>query len=569
MPTRRFQQLLLDHVRTVFPQLEEVPEQMLTVPPDPAMGDLCLQTFPLAKALKQGPPQIAAQLDAGAAELPGFARVEQKGPYLNFFYDPQALAAAVLDEVRAQGDNYGSSTQGSGQTVVIDYSSPNIAKPFGIGHLRSTVIGGALYRLYQAAGYHVVGINHLGDWGTQFGLLLCAFEEVGDEAALEADPVEYCYRLYVEYSRKREADETLAERARQWFKRLEDGDPAAVALWSKIRELSLLEFQRVYARLGVSFDYLRGESYYNGLLEQTLERVRAAGLLREDQGALIVDLAPLDLPPAMLAKSDGASTYLLRDLAAVLSRAEEFHFTRCLYVIGTPQALHMQQLKLVLGKLGVPWAEGVTHINFGHILGMKTREGNLIFLSDVLDEAAQRSRTKIEENQERGWTDADADVDAISQAVGIGAIIFNDLRQNRTHEITFDWERMLNFEGDSGPYLQYAYSRTCGILRKGESAVMPDADLAIFAEASDQDRALLVALGNFATAVEHAVVEDAPHHLCQYLLELSTVFSRWYTNHQVLGSGEWQEARLALVHAVRQALGNGLRLLGMSALERM
>ena len=569
MPMRAFRQALLDLIPQVFPAVEAAPPEMLTVPPDPALGDLCLQAFPLAQVLRQGPLQIAAQIAAAAQDLPGFARVEQKGPYVNLFLDPAALAEAVLRAVAEQGESYGQVDLGHAATVVVDYSSPNIAKPFGIGHLRSTVIGAALYRLYRAAGYRVVGINHLGDWGTQFGLLLAAFDEQGDEAALEADPVEYCYRLYVEFSARRQEDPALAERARQWFKRLEDGDLEAVARWEQLRELSLREFERVYRRLGVSFDYLRGESYYNDLMPATLERVRQAGLLKLDEGAQIVDLADQNMPPALLVKSDGASTYLLRDLAAAESRHAEFGFAWCLYVIGSPQVLHMRQLRAVLGKLGDAWAEAVVHVNFGHILGMKTREGNLIFLDEVLDEAAQRSRAKIEENQQRGWTEADLDTEAIAEAVGIGAIVFNYLKQNRIHDINFDWDRMLSLDGDSGPYLQYAYSRTGGILRKGGSETMPVCDPALFAAASEQDRALLVALGGLSGAVERSVQENAPHHLCQYLLELATAFSRWYTTHQVLGSGEWEAPRLALVHATRQALGNGLRLLGLAPLERM
>jgi arginyl-tRNA synthetase len=569
MPMRRFQQALLDQVRRAFPGPAEIPEQMLSVPPDPALGDLCLQAFPLAKALRRAPQEIAAELAASAAGLPEFSRVEQRGPYVNFFLDPVSLARAVLDEVAERGDRYGHLDLGQGRTMVIDYSHPNIAKPFGIGHLRSTVIGAALYRLYEAAGYRSVSVNHLGDWGTQFGLLMAAYEEMGDEEELERDPIEYCYRLYVDYSKRREHDAAVAERARQWFKRLEDGDEQAVALWSKFRDLSLREFSRVYERLHVSFDYMRGESYYREVLPAVLERVRAAGILREDQGALIVELSDRDMPPALLAKSDGASTYLLRDVAAALSRYEEFGFAWCLYVIGSPQALHMRQLKAVLEKMGQVWADRLVHVAFGHILGMKTREGNLIFLEDVLNEAAQRSRGKIEENQQRGWTEAGIDADSVAEAVGLGAIIFNDLKQNRVHDMTFDWDRMLSFDGDSGPYLQYAYSRTCGILRKGGSETMPEYEAARFAEASEHDRVLLVTLANMSGAVERSVQENAPHHLCQYLLELATTFSRWYTNHQVLGSGEWEAPRLAVVHAVRQALGNGLRLLGITPLERM
>ncbi|NLO74635.1 MAG: arginine--tRNA ligase, partial [candidate division WS1 bacterium] len=473
MPMRELKANLLNYVRGRCPGLPEVPESVVSCPPDPKMGDLAVQCFPLAKALRRNPQEIAEELAEAGGTLPGFCQVAQAGPYVNFFLDPTALAERVLNEIREQGPEYGHLNVGAERTVVLDYSSPNIAKPFGIGHLRSTVIGAALYRLYQAAGYRAVGINHLGDWGTQFGLLMTAYEDEGDEEALEKDPIEYCYRLYVDYSKRRAEDPEIAERARQWFKRLEDGDPQAVSLWERMRDLSLREFNRVYERLGVGFDHVRGESYYNELMSGALERLRAKGLLKRDEGALIVDLSDCDMPPALLEKSDGASTYLLRDLAAAESRQEEFGFTACLYVIGTPQALHMRQLRAVLVKLGYEWAEGIEHVNFGHIQGMKTREGNLIFLEEVLSEAAQRSRQKIEENVERGWSEAELDAEAVSQAVGIGAIIFNDLKQNRCHEITFDWDRMLSLEGDSGPYLQYAYSRTCGILRKGQSEEMP------------------------------------------------------------------------------------------------
>ncbi len=580
MPMRRFRKDLFQHALNTLPGVP-IPEAIIQVPPEASMGDLCLQTFLLGsdepdKAKRKALMQERATALAAAPPPPCFSRVVRQGPYVNFFFDPHVLAREVLGAVADLGDAYGTIPKEDREVqarvarrTVLDFSSPNIAKPFGIGHLRSTVIGAALGRLRRAVGCEVVGINHLGDWGTQFGLLLAAFEDEGDEAALEADPLEYCYRLYVEYAKRREHDAVLAERARHWFKRLEDGDERATALWRRIRDLSLREFNRIYTRLGVTFDYIRGESYYNQDLEPTLQRVREAGILQKDQGAEIVDLSEWGLPPALLAKSDGASTYLLRDLAAVLSRHEEFQFDRCLYVIGSPQALHMEQLQCVLKKLRLDWADAIEHVRFGHILGMKTREGNLIFLEDVLDEAAQRSRAKIEENQQRGWTEAGIDTEAVAEAVGLGAIIFNDLKQNRIHDITFDWDRMLNFDGDSGPYLQYAYSRTCGILRKAGSETMPGYDVAVFAEASEYDRALLLVLAGMSEAVLRSVLDSAPHHLCQYLLEVATAFSRWYTSHQVLGSGDWEAPRLAVVHAVRQVLGNGLRLLGITPLERM
>jgi arginyl-tRNA synthetase len=392
MPIRSLKASLADLVREAFPELEAVPEEVFSTPPNPELGDLCLQAFPLAKLLRRSPQEIAQQIGAALQEAPGLQQATAMGPYVNCFLDLGAFARDLLAAVEEEGEGFGRTQTGAGHKVLIEYSSPNIAKPFGIGHLRSTVIGAALYRLYDACGYESITLNHLGDWGTQFGLLMVAFEESGEEELLQADPLGYLYRLYVEYSNRREEDEDLAQRARDWFRRLEEGDARAVELWEKFRDLSLREFERVYERLGVRFDHVRGESWYQDKMAPVLEQLQAAGLAEVDDGASIVDLSDRNMPPAMLVKSDGGSTYLLRDLAAAESRAAEFGFYLCLYVIGSPQALHMQQVKAVLEKLGRPWADRLLHINFGHILGMKTREGTLIFLDQVLDEAVERSR---------------------------------------------------------------------------------------------------------------------------------------------------------------------------------
>jgi arginyl-tRNA synthetase len=544
---------------------------LISAPPRPEMGDYTLPCFSLSKKLRKDPKKIAAEL-ASKVKLAGtpFASVEAAGPYVNFRLDDVELAREALTSIHEEGGRFGGSDAGQGRTVLIDYSSPNIAKPFHIGHLRSTVIGAALYRIYGALGYKPVGINHLGDWGTQFGMVMAAFQEHGDAAALAADPIGYSLKLYVEFNQRCEKDEAARELAKQWFKRLEDGDPAARELWEKFRGLSLGKFEKIYRRLGVGFDHYTGESFYNDQMEAALLRVREAGVLaRSDDGAEMIRLEEFGMPPFILKKSDGATLYATREIAAVLYRFETFRPEKILYVVGTPQELHFRQLRQSLVLMDRrDLAERIVHVKFGHVQGMSTRRGEVVLLEDVLEEARQKARDKVEENVAAGKLDPADDRAALSEAVGIGALIANDLKHRRERDIVFDWDQAMQFDGETGPYLQYAYARIMGIMRKAGGAATASVDFALLSE--PETRALIRALADFPETVEKAAADNEPSYITTCLFELTKAFNVFYISHRVLGAGAGKEAaRLSLVAACGQVIRNGLGLLGIPVLERM
>ena len=442
---------------------------ILEKPKQAELGDVSFPCFELAKAEKKSPAAIASKL-AADLEFPNaftghlFEKAAAKGPYLNFFFKPGELAQKVLTQIAANQNpdspkGFGSSDEGRGKKIVIDYSSPNIAKPFHIGHLRSTIIGASLKRIFEFLDYEVVGVNHIGDWGTQFGMVMAAWSESPDEAALQKTPIGYLLKLYIDYNRRAEADEAARERARAWFKRLEDGDAQARSLWERFRNLSLQAFEKVYDRLGIKFDHYWGESFYNDKLAATVELINSKHLLEKgEEGADIVKLGD-EMPPALVRKSDGATLYITRDLAAAIYRYEKFLPEEMLYVVGRPQELHFRQLFLLLDMLGYQWHSRLKHIKFGHVQGLSTRRGEIVFLEDVLDEAASRAGEKIEENIKAGKLSAEVDRNRLSELVGIGAIIINDFKNHRERDTSFDWDQVLNFEGDTGPYLQYTHAR--------------------------------------------------------------------------------------------------------------
>jgi arginyl-tRNA synthetase len=542
---------------------------LIGTPPDAALGDYAFPCFALSKRLRQDPKKIAAEL-AGKVDLAGtaFTAAAAAGPYLNFRLDDAVLARETLTAVAAEGDRFGGSAEGQGAPVVIDYSSPNIAKPFHIGHLRSTVIGAALYRTYRALGYAPVGINHLGDWGTQFGMVMAAYEDDRDEQALRQDPIGYSLKLYVEFNRRCEGEPQARERAKQWFKRLEDGDETAVALWRQFRDLSLSGFERIYARLGLRFDHYTGESFYNDKMGPAFERLAAAGLIsRGDEGVEMVRLDDYKMPPFLLRKSDGATLYATREIAAALYRMETYRPEKILYVVGAPQELHFRQLIQVLKLLGCDWAERLIHVKFGHVLGMSTRKGEVVLLEDVLDEAAAKAREKVEENVAAGRLDPEVDRALLAEAVGIGALIAHDLKHRRERDVHFDWDQVLQFDGETGPYLQYTYARIQGILRKAGAPPPVQADYRQLVE--PETRALIRKLADFPLAVHNAGADNEPSFIATYLFELTKALNVFYTEHRVLGSGPKEPARLALVQATGQVIKNALALLGIPILDRM
>jgi arginyl-tRNA synthetase len=556
-------------------------EGLIETPPSPDMGDLALPCFTLARSLRKSPAQIAQDLVRAVELPPGIREARAAGPYLNFLLDRPAGFERVLRAVHRLGPAYGRGTQGAGKTVVLEFSSPNIAKHLAIHHLPSAAIGMALYRLYGELGYRCVRINFLGDWGTGFGRLIAAAERYGVEepAALTVTDLQ---DLYVRYSTEAEDNEELQQAARDAGRRLEEGDPHAVALWEAFKAVSLAEFERVYSVLGIEFDLYLPESSYRDKLAPVVERLRRDGIAVESQGALIVPLEEEGLPPCMVRRSDGASLYATRDIAAAEHRWEQYHFDRSIYVVGGEQTLYFQQLKAVLRRMGDDWADRMEHVSFGMIkfrdpetgelrLG-STRSGDVVLLEDVLAEALQRARAKVAENRDR--FEEGADLEALAAQIGIGAVIFSDLSVRRTRDVVFDWDRMLDFEGDTGPYVQYAHARLCSILRKAGREVSEDADAARLA--LEEEWVLLRHLERFPRAVERATAENEPSVIAGYLLELCADFSSYYSagmrepQLRVLCPDEaTRAARLLLVDAARHVIRKGLALLGIAAPERM
>ncbi|MEX1023986.1 MAG: arginine--tRNA ligase [Planctomycetota bacterium] len=539
-------------------------------PRDASMGDLAFPCFPLAKTLRKAPPKIAAELAERLAQ-PDIS-VVATGPYLNFRIERGALARSVVGAVLRAGNAYGGSDEGAGKTIVIDFSSPNIAKPMHVGHLRSTILGAAIKRLHDHLGYRTVGINHLGDWGSQFGKLIAALERWGDTVDLEAEPIRALLALYVRYHEESDADPSLEARAREAFRELESGEEGDVrATWRRLTELSLREFQRVYDRLGVSFDHFRGEAWYEDKLDATVDRIVAAGVTDMSDGALIVDLeAQLGegSPPCLLRKSDGTTLYATRDLAALFSRFVEFEFERCLYVVGSEQRLHFRQLKAVLERMGLDWEPRVEHVDFGLLRlaegRLSTREGKVIFLDELLDRARAEALAVIAaKNPEL------PNKEEIAEQVGIGAVIFHDLKKERVKDVVFDWQEVLSFSGDTGPYCQWTHARLGSIVAKGEAAgfaAEAEFDAALLADA-DQ---LLLAMGGFGGVVRQAAREAEPSVLASWVADFAREVNRWYVDHRVVSEDEaLSRARLALVRAAAIVINTSLGLLGVAAPARM
>ncbi len=544
------------------------PEQIradLESPPSLEMGNYAFPCFKLAKIHRAAPQKIAADLADKVPADPFFERVEAMGPYLNFFVDKSMLAECTVGEILRQGADFGKSDEGQGKTVVLDFSAPNIAKPFGIGHLRSTIIGNSLYRIHAALGYKCVGINYIGDWGTQFGKLIAAYLHWGDEELLQKDPIQHLYELYVRFHREAEADPSLGDEGRGWFKKLEDGDPYAVALWQRFRDISLAEFKRVYARLGVEFDYWHGESFYNKMLDDTVAAVDALGLLEQSQGAWIVNLEEEGMPPCLLRKQDGATLYATRDLTAAIYRHNTWQFAKALYVVGVDQTLYFRQLFAVLKKMGHQWVENCQHIPFGMIRfnggKMSTRQGSLVFLDDVLSEAIDLAREIIaEKNPDL------PNKEEVARQVGVGALIFGDLCNDRIKDVDFDWDQVMDFSGETAPYIQYAHARICSILRK--APLEPGFNLSLLD--NEYEYALTAVLGKYPAAIARAGETCKPSFVARYLIDVAKEFNRFYHQCPVLNAPPAvRAARLALIDAARQVLANGLSLLGIEAPEEM
>jgi len=545
----------------------------VAVPPPGVAADLAIPCFPLARRLRRSPAELAAHL-AGAVRLgPLLDSARADGGYLNLTLARGPFASGVMDELRRMGDRYGASNAGAGRAVVIDYSAPNVAKQMSVGHLRSTIIGASLYAIHRFVGYRAIGDNHLGDWGTQFGSLLYAYHTWLDRAAYEQDPIGELTRLYVKFEEEARRAPSLRDRAREWHRRLEQGDPDARRLWQEFVRHSLAEFQKIYDLLDVRFDYTLGESFYEDKMDEVIRAAVEKGIAVEDQGALIVRLDGEGITtPLILRRRDGATLYQTRDLATAIYRIRTFHPAKILYVVGADQRLHFQQLFAALRALGYGDVEYV-HVDFGLIQlpegRMSTRRGRVVLLQDVLEEAVARARRLVDEKNPDLPEGERAEV---ARVIGIGAVKYADLSQSRVKNIVFDWDRMLSLEGDSAPYLQYTYVRAQGILRKGgEGEPAADGPFPPRAAATAPEWTLIRHLARFPEVVQEAAQRYSPHLIANYLFALAQAFHAFYHEVPVLQAGDdvLRGSRMRLVAGVAAVMRTGLGLLGIRVPERM
>ena len=540
--------------------------EMLEVPPDKALGDYAFPCFKLSKALRMGPPAIAQKL-AAAFDSPQIATVQCVGGYLNFFFNRENFARDVLAAVMREPSQWGASDAGVGKTVCMDYSSINIAKRFHIGHLSTTVIGNSLMRIYRFLGWNAIGINHLGDWGTQFGKMLAAYQHWGDEKMVEEGGVDALTQLYVKFHEEAEKNPALEDEGRAWFKKIEDGDEEALRIFNWFKELTLRDAQKVYDILGVQFDSYAGESFYNDKMGAVVDELKEKGLLKESDGAMIVDLEPYDMPPCLILKRDGATLYSTRDLAAALYRQKTYHFDKCLYIVAYQQDLHFRQLFKVLELMGYDWAKtGLKHVSFGMVSyegqTLATREGHVVYLEELLRRAQEKALAIIDEKTPNLENKED-----VARMVGVGAVVYSTLQNNRIKDIDFWWDRALNFDGETGPYVQYTYARCCSVLRKAPD-LLPAPDYAALVD--DEAQAVLRLLSRFPEAVFDAADKYEPSIVTRATTEIAKAYNKFYYEHRILDENPaFAAARLEVTRAARAVLQTGLYLIGVEAPERM
>ena len=537
---------------------------LLEQPKSSDLGDIAFPAFSLAKVERKAPQAIAADI-AEKIDQSAFDKVVATGPYVNFFLDKSKISDHVIKSVITAGADYGQQDEGHGQNVTIDLSSPNIAKPFSVGHLRSTVIGDALSNLYRKMGYKTIKINHLGDWGKQFGLLMVAYKKWGSKEAVEANPINELLKLYVRINAEIEHNPELDEEGRKWFKKLEDGDPEATELWQWFRDESLVEFNRIYKLLDVEFDSLNGEAFYNDKMDEGVQILEDKGLLKESKGASIVDLDDVNLPPAMIKKSDGATLYITRDIATAMYRARTYNFVKNIYAVGQEQSNHFRQLKAVLKKMGFDWSDDMVHVDFGLVTKnrqkLSTRKGNIILLEPTLQEAISRAKAQIEEKNPEL-----ENKEEVAHAVGVGAVKFYDLKTDRRNGYDFDLEAMVSFEGETGPYVQYAYARIQSILRKANFTPSTDTTYNLNDPESWE---IIKLLQDFSRIIKRAAENYDPSLIAKYAISLAQAFNKYYAHTRILDESPERESRLALSYSTAVVLKEALRLLGVQAPEKM
>lgn len=545
---------------TIYPLIE--------VPPKREMGDFAFPCFSLAKTLRKAPPLIAQDIAQRFPQAPWLDRVEAVSGYVNVFLNGEIIARTTIEAVSAAGNRYGGSDEGMGRVVCMDYSSINIAKPFHIGHLSSTAIGHSLYRIYQFLGYRPIGINHLGDWGTQFGKLIVAFQRWGDRDAIEQGGVREMLKIYVQFHEEAARDDSLNDEARAAFKRIESGDPDALALFQWFKDITLKEVGKIYERLDIEFDSYAGESFYNDKMDRVIDELESHNLLESDQGAWVVKFPEEEnMPPCLVKKADGASLYVTRDIAAAIYRKEHYDFYKSLYIVAYQQNLHFKQLFRVVDMMGYPWAKDMEHVAFGMVSieegTLSTRSGRVLFLQEVFEKATEKALELIEQKS----PDLE-DKPRVAAQIGIGALIYSTLSASRIKDISFSWSRTLNFEGETGPYCQYTHARACSVLRKAGTVPTDGIDYSLLGD--EHAQALIALLAAFPFAVQRACKDNEPYIVTRAVTDIAHAFNKFYFEQRILDAPDaTRAARLALTNAARQTIANGLFLIGVYAPERM
>lgn len=547
--------------------IEEL-ESMIEVPPNTEMGDYAFPCFKLAKEYKKSPNMIAADIAENLVFDQPIHKVDSLGGYVNFFINKQIWAEETIKKVLTEGDNFGRSTYGELKNALVEFSSPNIAKPFHIGHIRTTVIGHSLFRIYEFMGFNAIALNHLGDYGTQFGKLIVAYKAWGNRDIIEKDPINELLKIYIKFHEEAEKAPELEDEARSWFKKLEDGDEEAVSLWQWMRDVSLKEFNKVYDLLGIAFNSFDGESFYSDKMPRAIKMMEDKGILKDSQGAKIVDLEPYNMPPALIMKKDGSTLYITRDIAAAIYRKETYDFYKNVYVVGTPQELHFRQWKKVLELMGFEWAKDCIHVQFGTVSledgTLSTRQGRVVFLLDVLNKAINKTKEIIQEKNPNL-----ENIDTVAKQVGVGAIIFQELSNSRIKDYQFSWERTLSFEGETGPYVQYSHARCCSLIEKSKHLPSLEVNYDLLADNMDAMEVIRV-LTTFEDVLMRSYLRNEPHHVARFALDLAQSFNKFYHDNHILNEDEEiQKAFIALVDSARIGLNNSLYLLGMEAPRKM
>lgn len=563
-----FKQKVIELINSQIDTLNEDDiKALIEVPPSYDMGDYAFPTFRLAKALRKSPNIIAQELADKFNEDDNFEKVESAGPYVNFFINREKLVEYVLTDIIDKKDTYGSSDLGKDKTVIVEFSSPNIAKPFHIGHIRTTVIGNSLYKIYTFLGYDTVAINHLGDYGTQFGMLISAYKKWGNREEIEANPIKELLKLYVRFNTEADADITLKDEARYWFKELENGNEEAHELWLWIREISLKEFNKVYDLLNIKFDSFAGESFYSDKMEKVLKDMEEKGVLTESEGAWIVDLEPYGMPPALIKKSDGSTLYTTRDITAAIYRKETYNFHKNLYVVASQQNLHFKAWMKIIELMGYEWAKDCIHIPFGMVSleegTLSTRKGRVVFLEDVLNTAIDNTKKIIEERNPNL-----ENKEEVAKQIGIGAILFQELFNQRIKDYVFNWDRTLSFEGETGPYVQYTHARSNSLLEKGLFNIEDKVDFTLLKTEDEINIARF--LYDFPNVVIDSCDKNEPYFITRHVVEISKAFNKFYNSTQIIiEDEELKKSRLMLVYVTKTVIKTALGLLGIDAPNKM